>query len=265
MAYQTTAQHPTTIRFGSAKVEVGPDVGTLTNLGLAAGIEFTEEFKVIELKPDNAPPTQIGYVDHSATVKFEMWEVNLANLDIIRGGMDTRTNVAGSSTPVVDELRVLTGVNTAKLINRNGDKSIVTAIVVKNASNATAVINTDYNVSVDDDGFTCIGRIAASTVITSGMQVKVSYSYTPNVSTKLTTGGKNTVTAIVVRLTNTNAAGKVFRLTVYSAKNQKGIVLKLPGDDEDKNLVPIIELKGIFDTTRTVGDQLFEIYDEQGQ
>jgi hypothetical protein len=265
MPYQTAAQHSSTIRFGSAKIEVGPDTGTLTNLGIAANIEFLEEFKPIELLPDNAPPVTVGYVNHFATVKFEMWEVNLSNLSLIRGGMDTLTTVAGSATPVTDELHIATGVNNFRLNNRNGDKSIVTSIVVKDSSNATAAINTDYNVSVDSDGFTCIARVSASTVITTGEQVKVSYSYTPNASTKLTSGGKNTVTTNVVRLTNTNSAGKVFRLTVYSAKNQNGIDLKLPSDDDNKSANPQITLKGIFDTTRTAGDQLFEIYDEQGQ
>ena len=43
--YQTTVQKPNTIRFGSAKIEVGEDVDNLTNIGVATGIEFTEEFE----------------------------------------------------------------------------------------------------------------------------------------------------------------------------------------------------------------------------
>jgi hypothetical protein len=125
------------------------------------------------------------------------------------------------------------------------------------------VRNTDYIVGVDPAGNTLIGRVSASTVITTGEQVKVSYKYTPNTAIKLSTGGLNTVTPRVVRLTNTNSAGKKFQITVFAAKNQGGIELKLPSDDSEEPLKPTIELKGAVDPTRSTGEQLFEILDEQ--
>ena len=264
VSYQTSAQNKDTIRFGSAKIEVGETVGSLVNLGLATSVEFTEEYEPIVLKPDNAPEIVVGVKDHTATVKFDMWEVNLANLNLIRGGLDTLTSVTGSSTPVASEGHVLTGTNFVRLDHRNGNGAEVSTIVVKDSTAATAVRNTDYVVAVDEAGYTCIARVTNSTVITDGEEVKVSYSYTPHESTTLSSGGKNEVSARVVRLTNTNAAGKVFRITVYAARNQGGITLALPADDGDEPLKPTIELKGICDTTRTAGDQLFEIYDEQG-
>lgn len=264
VTYQTSAQNKETIRFGSAKIEVGETVGTLVNLGLATSVEFTEEYEPIVLKPDNAPEIVVGVKDHTATVKFDMWEVNLTNLNLIRGGLDSIASVAGSSTPVTSESHVLTGTNFVRLDHKNGNGAEVSTIVVKDSTAATAARNTDYVVAVDEAGYTCIARIANSTVITDGEEVKVSYSYTPNKSTTLSSGGKNEVSARVVRLTNTNSAGKVFRITVYAARNQGGITLALPADDGDEPLKPTIELKGICDTTRTAGDQLFEIYDEQG-
>ena len=262
--YQTSAQHSETIRFGSAKIEVGASVAALTNLGVATGVEFTEEYTPVTLKPDNAPEIVVGVKDHAATVKFEMWEVNLTNLNLIRGGIDTLGSVEGSATPVSAETHTLTDTNFVRLAHKNGDGTEVSSIVVTDADDGAAVRNTDYIIAVDEEGYTCIARVAASTVITDGDSVKVGYSYTPYAATTLSTGGKNTVAAKVVRLTNTNSAGKVFRITVYAAKNQGGIELKLPADDGDEPLKTTIELRGICDTSRTAGDQLFEIYDEQG-
>lgn len=262
--YQTSTQHSETIRFGSAKIEVGESEASLINLGLATGIKFTEEYTPVTLKPDNAPEIIVGVKDHSATVEFEMWEVNLTNLNLIRGGIDTLGSVEGSATPVSAETHTLTDTNFVRLAHKNGDGSEVASIVVTYSADNAAVRNTDYVIAVDEEGYTCIARVAGSTVITDGDGIKVSYSYTPYTAVTLSSGGENTVSARVVRLTNTNAADKKFEITVYAAKNQGGIELALPADDGDEPLKPTITLKGICDTTRAAGDQLFKIVDEQG-
>lgn len=264
VTYQTAAQNSASIRFGSAKVEVGATVGSLVNLGLATGIEFTEESEQIVLKPDNAPEIVVGVKNHTATVKFEMWELDLANLNLIRGGIDTYAATDTTPVAVTAEAHTLTGVAGVRLNYKNGDNSIVTISAATDTAGTTAVANTDYVAYVDSAGYTCVARVAASTVITSGDGIKVTYTYTPLSAKTLSTGGLNTIAARVVRLTNTNGAGKVFRITVYAAKNSGGINLQLPADDADDPLKPTIELRGVVDTTRTAGDQLFEIYDEQG-
>jgi hypothetical protein len=262
--YQTTTQKVSTIRFGSAKIEVGEAVASLVNLGTAQNVVFTESFTPIVLKPDNAPEITVGVREHYATAKFDLWEVDLSNLNLIRGGLDTYSTVAASPVTVTDELIKLDGVKMVRFANKSGDGSEPTSISVKDSSNSTAVRNTDYVIGVDAAGWPVIGRVAASTVITTGETVKVTYTYTPNASTKLSTGGLNTINPRVVRLTNSNSAGKKFQITIYAAKNQGGIELKLPGDDSEDPLAVHIELKGIVDPTRTAGDQLFEILDEQG-
>lgn len=262
--YQTSTQHSETIRFGSAKIEVGETEESLVNLGLATGVKFTEEYTPVVLKPDNAPEIVVGVKDHSATVEFEMWEVNLKNLNLIRGGIDTLGSVEGLETSVSEETHTLTGTNFVRLAHKNGDGSEVDSIVVTDSLGNAATRNTAYVVAVDEEGYTCIARVADSDVIKDGDEIKVSYSYTPYDATTLSTGGKNTVAARVVRLTNKNSAGKKFEITVYAAKNQGGIELALPADDGDEPLKPTITLKGICDTTRAAGDQLFKIVDEQG-
>jgi hypothetical protein len=263
MVFQTSIQNATALKFGSAKVEAGADVGSLIDIGVSDGLEFSESFTPLVIKPGNAQEIRVGNIQHFATVKFELWEFKLSNVMMLRGGMDTAGSVAGSSTPVVDELHVLTGVTAVRLNHKNGDNSVVTSISVKDSADGAAVQNTDYVISVDSAGWPCIARVAASTVITTGEQVKVSYTYVPYAAAKMTTGGLITVSPKVVRLTNTNAAGKVFRITIYSATNQKGIELKFPADESADNMKPVFELKGVTDVTRTAGDQLFEIYDEQ--
>jgi hypothetical protein len=262
--YQTTVQKSNTIRFGNAKIEVGENVDSLVNLGAVTGVEFTEGFEAVVFNPSNAPEIQGPVINHTATVKVEMWEVDLENLALIRGGMDLLTVVEGTPVSVENEAHTLTGTGLVRLNHKMGDGSEVESIVVTDASGNAAVRNTDYVVAVDASGFTCIGRVAASTAITSGEGILVDYSYTPNASVKLSTGGLNTINPRVVRLTNTNAAGKEFRITVYAAKNQGGLELSLPDDDGDEPMKPPIELRGIIDPTRIAGDQLFEIYDEQG-
>jgi hypothetical protein len=262
--YQTTVKDGNQIRFGSAKVEVGASVGALIDLGAAKDIKFEESFDVVYLTPDNAPKKQIAVKDHEAKVTFSMMEVNLANLNTIRGGMDTYDTVDGSSTPVTDEAHTLTGVKGVRLNYKNGDGTLVTISGAKDTAGTTAVPNTDYVAYLDPEGYTCVARVAASTIITDGDGIKVSYSYTPSASRSMSTGGLNTITPRVVRLTNTNSAGKKFEITVYSATSEGGIKLEFPADDGDEPLMPEITLNGVVDATRTAGDQLFKIVDEQG-
>jgi hypothetical protein len=264
MVYQTTVQNTNSIHFGSAKVEAGPSVGSLVNIGLAAGIEFNEEFELIYLVPDNGARIAKGRKNHRAVIKFDMMELYMDNIYSLRGGADTKTPTAGSSTPVVDERHVLTGTTGCRFNFKNGANTICTSITVKNAAGDSGILGTDYVLYQDAAGYTCIARISGSTTIATGDNVKVSYTYTPNASVSLSSGGLTTITPQVVRLTNVDAAGKKFEVTVYSAISQKGISMKFPADDSEKSLVIPFELTGEVDISRTAGDQLFKILDEQG-
>jgi hypothetical protein len=117
---------------------------------------------------------------------------------------------------------------------------------------------------LDSEGYTCLARVSGSTTITTGEVVKVTYTYTPSASTTFSTGGLDTVNPKVIRLTNTDSAGKKFQITVFSATPQKGLEIKFPGDEAGDNWKPVIELKGIRDDSLTAGAQLYEIVDEQG-
>jgi len=145
-------------------------------------------------------------------------------------------------------------VSGAHFAGNNGIKTVaaVTGSVITVAEACTAEI------PADGGSFTITrGGIA------SGVSTLVDYTYTPLASRTLKGGGLTTFTARVCRFTNTNSAGKIFRITVFSATPDTGIVLDFPEDDSEDPLVCPISMTGVPDTTLTAGEQLFEIYDEQ--
>lgn len=92
-----------------------------------------------------------------------------------------------------------------------------------------------------------------------------SFTEDPGISKKLTSGGKHSQTPIQVQVTNTDENDNIYRITLYKVTSIKGIELVFNPDDEfEPNLIPI-EVKGVNDVSRTVGDQLFEIYSEQDE
>ena len=99
--------------------------------------------------------------------------------------------------------------------------------------------------------------------IASGATVYVNYTYIPLTARTYTTGGYTSKTPRIVRLTNTNALDLTWTMLVYKAYIGDGLNMAFPSD-EDRNPVPCpITFVGKLDTSRTIGDQLFAITDEQ--
>lgn len=269
---QTTPQLLNSITMGSAKIEMRAygSTGAYTDLGLASNIEFTETITPAELKADNASPISIDLQEHSATVKFDLLEQDLTKIYALRGGsggLDTYATQAAEAVSVSNEAHTLTGTQMVALDHYNGDGSEVGSIVVTDASSNAAVRNTDYVITVGSDGKTYIGRVAASTVISTGEGVLVDYSYTPLANKSLSSGGKSTIGYLEVKLTNLkNISGtdKAKTITVYKVQVQTGLDYKFPAGDSTDPLSYPVELKGYDDATRTAGDQLYKIVDEQG-
>ena len=99
--------------------------------------------------------------------------------------------------------------------------------------------------------------------IADGEAVNVAYSYTPNSSVKVTSGGKTAITDKVVRITNTNESSKKLQITMYKCTIESGWTYDFPADNNFDAAMIHIKMKGTLDSTRTAGDQLFEIIDEQ--
>lgn len=261
---QTTVQNPGAIRFGSGKLEVGTSVASLVDIGAVRNAVFREEWEEVEVKSDNAGVVKVGIKEHVAFIECDMMEVNFANLNTIRGGLDTYAAVAGTPVNVENEAHTLTGTASVRLNHRNGNGTEVSNIVVTDASSNAAVRNTDYVIAVDSAGYTTIARVSGSSVISDGEGVLVDYTYTPNSAVTLKSGGKTSIADRVVRITNTDENGKLFRITLHKATVNEGQNIEFPADDGDDPAMPKLTMKGVLDVNRTVGDQLFEIYDEQG-
>ena len=262
---QTTVQEFNTIRFGSGMFEVEDAVGGWHDLGAMRDIQFEETWDKIEVLSDNAGPIVMGIRNHRAALSGSLMEINLEKLNILRGGLDEYDTVAAAPVNVADEIVTLTGTTAVRLSNKNGDNTEVGSIVVRTESGGGGVLrvrNTDYVISVDGSGYTTIARIVGG-AIGSGDSVFVSYEYTPAAGKTLSSGGRQTLDARAVRVTNTNEAGDTFVITVHKATTEEGIVIDFQGDhEEDPAMVPI-NMVGTMDESKAVGEQLFEIVDSQ--
>ena len=146
---QTTVQNSGSIRFGSGKLEVGSSIATLVNIGAIRSAVFKEEWEDVEVKSDNAGIVKVGIKEHVAYVECDMMEVDMENLNTIRGGLDTYATVAGTPVSVENEAHTLDDTASVRLNYKNGDGTEVSTIVVTDASSNAAVRNTDYVIAVE--------------------------------------------------------------------------------------------------------------------
>lgn len=89
----TTVQNANTIRFGSAKFEVGESEDNLVDLGAMRGIVFEETWDEVQIQSDNAGVIRVGINNHMAAIEGELMEINLETIAKIRGGIDKIENV----------------------------------------------------------------------------------------------------------------------------------------------------------------------------
>lgn len=258
----TTVQQASSIRFGSAKFEVGEDVNNLIDLGAMNSIVFEETWDEMTVTSDNAGVIKTGINNHAAGIEGDLMEINLATLVTIRGGIDKFDTIAGTPKTVPSESVTLNNQVQKRLEYKNGAGTVVTAVTVKKGA-TTLALGTDYTLSVDSAGYTVIARTTGGG-ITSGDTVTVAYTYTPLSAQRLLSGGLGTFQPRVARITNYDDAGKEFRITIYKATPESGLNITFPeADAEDPAMTPI-RMNGTLDSSRAVGEQLFEIYDEQG-
>lgn len=176
---QTVVKNINATQVGSADFEISIDGINWTNLGAMRSIVFTETWDSVEIWSDNAGMIKKYNKNHKAALAGDLLEISLADLNTLRGGIDTYTTDAG-------------------------------------------------------------------------------------VSETLSTGGLTTIDAIQCKVTNTNERNEIFRITIFKAVNNKGIVLSFGSDEaDDVNVIPI-EILGSNNVTLTPGAQLCEIYNEQG-
>lgn len=256
---QTKVQNSRTIRFGSGLVEAGEEESALINLGAMVGITFSEEWEAIEVQSDNAGKIRVGTANHVARLSGELQEINLQNLQMLRGNIDNFENIPGTLVEGAEQTIADWAVGKfIKIEHQNGDGS---AVVINSVTGETALAEgTDYIVAQNEYGET--GIIVQSEI--EAENLVINYDYTPNKAIRLSSGGKTTIEPRIIRVTNRNEQGKKFQITIFKAKNQEGINIELPSDSSGEIATCPINLMGELDDSRAVGSQLFEIYDEQG-
>lgn len=263
---QTTIQRPGAIKLGSAKVEVGDDIGSLKNLGALRGISLAESWDKVEVESDNAGVIKEYMKNQRVAITAQLIEIDLEMLNEIRGGIDSYSTVPG--TLVEDHSQIIMsgdwGYNDfIELEHQNGDNAQITPDSVTGSVDGALVEDTDYYVGMNERGESGIFIIDSATVTTEAQNITIVYDYTPAVSKKLTSGGKKTINPKVVRLTNEDENGKKLQVTVYYASIEEGITFEFPSDEAEDVMITPINLVGKVDVDRTVGDQLYEIVDEQ--
>jgi len=128
-------------------------------------------------------------------------------------------------------------------------------------------VNDDYDIVKDPVtgkyGIVLQDVAQATNLTTTVQNLTIVYDYTPNASKTLKSGGKLDISTVVVRLTNTDDQGKVLRLTVYKGYVDTGMNVPWQPDEGEDPAELQFQIVGIPDSSRSVGDQLFEIYNEQ--
>jgi hypothetical protein len=163
---QTTVQTENAIRFGSAKWEMGANVGALVNVGALRNAVWEYRFDKITVKSDNAGTIKEGIRNEECGVSGDLMEVNLENLASFYSGVLSHDTVAGALTPVTDEEATLSGTTESALEHRNGDGTEVESIVVTDSTGATTLVrDCDFVINVNADGKTTIARAYPAEVI----------------------------------------------------------------------------------------------------
>ena len=261
---QTTVQHPETIRFGSAKLEIGESIESLTDVGALTEVHFTHDMgDKVTIMSDNAGVVLERAGTQTAEITANLMEINLDTLATYMGGVSKLEVVNAEQKTATDEEHVLKGTTFIRLDHKMGNGTEVSITSLKKKGGSTAAEDTDFVVLMDADGYTCIARKSDSSVISDGDTVQVTYNYTPAAKKRLSFGGLSELQANVARITNYNSAGQPFSITVYKATAGAGIEIEFQADDADETDVVPITITGTEDTSRAVGDQLFVIEDEQ--
>lgn len=252
---QTSVQKASSIRYGSGTMRING-----VNVGLINKAKLDATYKMIEIKASNGrlPPKKSL---ESAIFSAELVEVDLTTLNSI-DTFGVLSTVAGASTPVAAEILRASGTFDANepifFANANGDKTVVSSIVVKNGA-TTLTLGTDYAV-VLENGKTGIVRIGTALTL-SGIGLNVGYTYTPNASKKLTYSDIiKLVQYCEFSFVNVDEFNKEFRVIIPKGYSASNITMEFPDDDAtDTTLVTPIEIRAFPDASNV----MFRIEDEQ--
>lgn len=251
---QTTIQKTPAIRKGAVKVEIGDSFASLVDIGALRKPVITSLVEQQAIKFDNVEDLKKFVNGKKIQMAFDLCEINLTNLAKLDAGLITLSPVAGTPVAVTGEAHGTgwTQGQPIKLTYKNGDNSVVASITVKGAG-SSLVLNTDYRIFVGDGVNGELGYTFVTPITTQAGAITVDYTYTPNASKKIVFADSGTKTLKVMRISNTDENGKIFKIDIENATNFSAPVITFAGDDADDVAVLPITFQG----------DVVEITDEQ--
>lgn len=255
------------MRWGSVKFEAGESLGAMTDIGTLQNAAVKESWTEIHFKTGNGGYIPPLITDQKMEFSADINEIDLTKLNLLRGGIDTYGTVAGSIVNNATQT-VASGAwaynKFIKIENQNGDRSAITVDSVTAGTNGLLVAGTDYYVGQNNNGEYGVFVIDSTTVTTTAQTLAIQYDYTPAASKTLSSGGKYEISYRVVRITNTHPiTGKTFVMVIYKGSNMSPLEINFQNDGSETPNTQKITIKGIPDTTRTAGDQLYKITIEE--
>lgn len=244
---QTVIQKNPSLRFGSTKIELGDDAGSLVNLGAIRAMRYVSKAENSEVEFDNCPSITKFMKGDRASFQFSLAEVDFTTLSKTDDGLINVVAVAG--TPVTGATQSV-GANT-KAFNElivienqmgNGNAPSITSVV--GSVDGALVANTDFFLLENSDGKWGIIIVDSATVTTMNQSFVITYDYTPNASKKITFNTTGQKLGKYARITNTDNNGKKFTIDLSDVTNITAIELPFISDNTDDVMVVEMELEG---------------------
>jgi len=265
MANPQTTETTSQVLYGAVKIEVSSasNFAGAIDIGAVNGAKYTEEMKISTLEADNAVDRDI-VTEQKGMIEFEQIQMlNESARAIMRGTLDTITNIAGSAVTGQTQTVYSGGWHYNDFLpfeHQNGNGSTISITSITGATNGALVAETDYFKVKNDDGIYGIIVKDSATVTTEAQNLVFVYDYTPNASVTYETGGKSAIPYFYVRMTNTDENGKIVKWETLGKCNlMKGDEIVFKKYNADDTRVPIpVSIQVRQDITLTAGKQLMK-------
>ncbi len=179
-------------------------------------------------------------------VAFDLAEINLSTIAALDAGAVNIETVAGTIVNNATQL-VVAGQwlfeQFIPITHQNGDGSAVNVDSVTGAVTGALVVDVDYHVVEANGVYGIVVHIAGSPS-DDDQNLTIVYDYTPNASTKLTFNAQGNKTLKAMRIINTDADNKQFKIDITGGTNMEPISLDFAGDDEDDVAILPVRFEG---------------------
>ena len=262
---QTKIKSRKTIRTGSAKIEIGDRLDKMVDIGACRSISVKETMSTTDIESDNAGIISTLVSEHKFEISCDSLEINVAKYASIRGGMDKFIEYDGKTEidrkyNITNETYIRGEIIKVPYINANGTDIIISNVELENDGNVRVLVAaTDYEAI----GTNAI-KIISNEIVPSTDSLIIHFKYTPKKMKRMTTGGGDAkIKPQWIKITNTNAEGKSFRIICPQASVSGGLELPFPSDKAQDVMVNKFTFTANTSAEQEAYEQLAWIEDEQ--